>query len=114
MTRETDASVVAKRRPSADWDGRIPIHITNSCEDTIWPGIATQSGRGPGIGGFEQDPGNTTKLWVSPNWEGRIWGRTNCTVSGKSASCETGDCMGKLDCELGVSRLGKITGCMEN
>ena len=104
---QTKAPAIDRRESPDDWDGRIPMHITNSCDDTIWPGITTQSGTGPGTGGFKQAPGNTTKLWVSPDWEGRIWGRTNCTVSGKSASCDTGDCMGELDCKFGVSRLAE-------
>ncbi|KAH8169915.1 thaumatin family protein [Sarocladium implicatum] len=94
------ASVPAKRgRASEDWDGRIPLVITNKCDDTIWPGITTQSGTGPGTGGFELVAGNSTRLWVAPDWQGRVWGRTNCTVDGDSCSCTTGDCSHKLDCE---------------
>lgn len=97
-------SVAAKRGPpSKDWDGRIPLVITNKCDDTIWPGITTQSGTGPGTGGFELVSGNSTRLWVSPNWQGRIWGRTNCTIDGDSCSCKTGDCLSKLDCDISVS-----------
>ena len=47
--------------------------------------------------------GNSTQLWVAPDWQGRIWGRTNCTVNGDSCSCDTGDCLHKLDCEFSVS-----------
>ena len=102
---QTDAHFMfTKRGPPDDEEDGIPIHITNNCGETIWPGIETQSGTGPGTGGFEQAPGNTTRLWVSPEWQGRIWGRTNCTVSGESASCETGDCGQLLDCQAGVSR----------
>lgn len=101
--RLSKAATVAKRGPPEDWDGRIPLRITNKCESTMWPGIVTQSGTGPGTGGFEQASGNTTELWVSPDWQGRIWGRTNCTVSDDSCKCETGDCFGELDCESSVS-----------
>ncbi|KAK4246984.1 putative thaumatin family protein [Corynascus novoguineensis] len=50
-------------------------------------------------------------MFVSPDWAGRIWGRTNCSfnadgsgpstysgVDGYGAACVTGDCLGKLDC----------------
>ncbi|KAJ4390293.1 hypothetical protein N0V85_007364 [Neurospora sp. IMI 360204] len=91
----------------------IPIVITNSCPDTIWPGIGTQNGIGPGVGGFELAPGETKPLFVSPDWQGRVWGRTNCSfndegtgpsnlngVNGNGAACMTGDCFGGLDCEF--------------
>lgn len=100
----------------------IPLVVTNSCDETIWPGIATQNGIGPGIGGFELPPGATTELHVSPDWQGRVWGRTNCSfnadgsgprkpkgVNGKGAACLTGDCTGKLNCEFGVSKLKSPT-----
>ncbi|KAK3949924.1 thaumatin family-domain-containing protein [Pseudoneurospora amorphoporcata] len=91
----------------------IPIVITNSCPDTIWPGIGTQNGIGPGVGGFELAPGGTRPLFVGPDWQGRVWGRTNCSfndegtgpsnlngVNGNGAACMTGDCFGRLDCEF--------------
>ncbi|OLN96444.1 Thaumatin-like protein 1 [Colletotrichum chlorophyti] len=90
----------ARRGPPEDWNGRIPLKITNSCPETIWPGITTQHGIGPGTGGFELDAGDSRDLWVGPTWQGRAWGRTNCTVNGESAGCTTGDCFGKLDCEF--------------
>jgi hypothetical protein len=91
---------LSRRGPPSNWNGRIPLAITNQCDTTIWPGVATQAGTGPGIGGFELVSGNSSQLWVSPDWQGRVWGRTNCTVNGESCSCDTGDCFGKLDCEF--------------
>jgi Thaumatin family len=88
-----------------DWNGQIPISVTNNCFETIWPGITTQNGTGPGTGGFELPPGIRKDMWVSPNWQGRIWGRSNCTVNGNSCSCETGDCFGEMDCKFSVRRL---------
>ncbi|EGX95046.1 thaumatin family protein [Cordyceps militaris CM01] len=67
---------------------------------TIWPGTATQGGLGPGTGGFELQPGESKNLAVGSNWQGRIWGRTNCTVNGESCACQTGDCFAKLDCQF--------------
>lgn len=90
---------------SENWDGKIPMIITNNCGSVIWPGIATQAGTGPGVGGFELAQGKSRRLWVSPDWQGRVWGRTNCTVKGNSCSCKTGDCLGKLDCEFSVSQI---------
>jgi hypothetical protein len=94
---------LASRGPPQEGSGQIPLKISNNCEATIWPGIATQSGTGPGTGGFELPSRSTTDLWVSPDWQGRVWGRTNCTVNGDSCACETGDCFNKLDCEFSVS-----------
>jgi hypothetical protein len=100
----TKRDVPAKRGPPGD-DDKVPLVITNRCESTMWPGLATQSGVGPGTGGFELAPGKSKKLWVASNWQGRIWGRTNCTVNGESCACETGDCFAKLDCEFSVSTI---------
>ncbi|KAI5464082.1 thaumatin family-domain-containing protein [Mariannaea sp. PMI_226] len=85
---------------SENWDGKIPLIVTNKCDTTIWPGIATQHGEGPEVGGFELRTGKSRRLWVSPDWQGRVWGRTNCTVKGTSCACKTGDCFGKLNCEF--------------
>ncbi|KAK5991040.1 hypothetical protein PT974_09316 [Cladobotryum mycophilum] len=43
----------AKRGPPEELEERVPLVVTNQCDTKIWPGIATQSGTGPGIGGFE-------------------------------------------------------------
>ncbi|KAH6971288.1 thaumatin family-domain-containing protein [Ilyonectria destructans] len=75
---------------SDNWDGKIPLIVTNNCGSTIWPGIATQAGTGPGTGGFALSKGKSRRVWVSPDWQGRVWGRTNCTVKGDSCSCKTG------------------------
>ncbi|GAB7353959.1 hypothetical protein MBLNU459_g4557t2 [Dothideomycetes sp. NU459] len=43
---------------------------------------------------------------VSENWQGRIWGRTNCTfnnqgtANGGGKACGTGDCNGALSCSV--------------
>jgi len=92
----------------------IPLKITNNCPDTIWPALASQAGTGPGTGGFQLTPGTSQSLWVSSDWQGRVWGRTNCSFnangSGPSNSngnnggqaCETGDCNGVLNCVVTV------------
>ncbi|RSM17654.1 hypothetical protein CDV31_003579 [Fusarium ambrosium] len=92
-----------RRKEPEDPDRPVPLVITNKCDSTIWPGIATQSGKGPGVGGFELAQGKSKELWVGSEWQGRIWGRTNCTVNGDSCTCKTGDCFGKLDCEFSGS-----------
>lgn len=84
----------------------IPLIVTNQCPDTIWPGIATQYGEGPESSGFVLGPCKTRKLTVGPTWQGRVWGRTNCTVDGDTATCDTGDCANKLDCEFPVGGIG--------
>ena len=96
----------------------IPLVVTNNCPETIWPGIGTQNGIGPGTGGFALDTMTRREMWVSPNWQGRIWGRTNCSfneegtgpsnlngVNGNGAACSTGDCFGRLNCQFTVSSI---------
>ncbi|KAK3996482.1 thaumatin family-domain-containing protein [Cladorrhinum sp. PSN332] len=91
----------------------IPLVVTNNCGETIWPGIGTQNGIGPGTGGFELGPRESRRMFVSPDWQGRVWGRTNCSfnadgtapsnlngVNGNGAACLTGDCFARLDCEF--------------
>lgn len=103
----TRRTAPANRGPPGEEDGKTALVVTNKCEATIWPGIATQSGTGPGTGGFELKPGETKKLTVGSSWQGRVWGRTNCTVNGESCACKTGDCFSKLDCEFSVCEGGK-------
>ena len=105
--RHNKRDTPAKRGPPEDWQGKVPLVVTNRCDSTIWPGVVTQSGTGPGTGGFELAQGDSKKLWVGADWQGRVWGRTNCTVDGDSASCKTGDCFSKLDCEFSVGAPGR-------
>lgn len=51
-----------KRGPPGELDEKIPLVVTNKCDSTIWPGVATQSGTGPGIGGFELAANKSRKL----------------------------------------------------
>ncbi|KAI6088469.1 thaumatin family protein [Hypoxylon rubiginosum] len=88
-------------RPLTKRENAIPLIVTNNCGETLWPGISSQHGDPPESHGFELAPGETKRQTVGPTWQGRIWGRTNCTVSGDTATCLTGDCFGKLDCEYG-------------
>jgi hypothetical protein len=101
----------ARWGPPEKRDGGMPLIITNNCGETIWPGVGTQAGTGPGTGGFALTPGNSSSLTVSADWQGRVWGRTNCSFNvagtgasnlngnnGGGAACGTGDCGGVLDC----------------
>ncbi|KAI4604451.1 hypothetical protein KJ359_000589 [Pestalotiopsis sp. 9143b] len=89
----------ASKRKVSKRENPIPLIVTNNCGDTIWPGVATQAGDGPESTGFELGPGETKDMTVGPTWNGRVWGRTNCTVSNETATCMTGDCFGLLECE---------------
>jgi len=89
----------------------VAVLVTNNCGETIWPGIGTQHGIGPGTGGFELKAGKTTELRVSHDWQGRFWGRTNCTFNAEggpapashgNSACTTGDCAGQLNCAVSV------------
>jgi len=82
----------------------VPLLVTNRCRDTIWPGLFTSNGTGPDSLGFELTTGSTRNLSVLSDWNGRIWGRTNCTFDDKGVGhCGTGDCGGKLECTGTVS-----------
>lgn len=87
------------------WKDTVPLLITNNCADTIWPGIYTTSGTGPGTGGFELAAGANKSFEVGSDWYGRIWGRTNCTSPSDGVlTCTTGSC-GQMDCtQASVSR----------
>ncbi|TVY50251.1 Pathogenesis-related protein 5 [Lachnellula cervina] len=91
----------------------IPLVISNNCAESVWPAIGTQAGTGAGIGGFALAPGQSKRLTVSGDWQGRVWGRTNCSFNvagngasnlngfdGSGAACGTGDCAGVLNCAL--------------
>lgn len=83
------------------WNGKVPLDIYNNCPDTLWPGIYTASGGGPGTGGFELAASANRSLLVSSNWYGRVWARTNCTSSNDDLlECQTGSCQGQLNCTL--------------
>lgn len=83
-----------------------PLTISNRCGETIYPAILTQGGTGPGTGGFQLTAGSSRSLTVSENWQGRVWGRTNCTFNGNAGGrCSTGDCGGVISCTGTVSSL---------
>jgi beta-mannosidase len=92
-------------------DSDRPLRITNKCDEDIWPAILTQAGVGPSTSGFHLAPGDTKNLTISADWQGRVWGRTNCTfdADGKPQSgqggtaCTTGDCGQFLECQGAVS-----------
>ncbi|RVX66654.1 hypothetical protein B0A52_09405 [Exophiala mesophila] len=87
-------------------DTTVPLRVTNNCPETIWPAVLTQNGVGPRSSGFELEPGASNPQEVSGDWQGRVWGRTNCSFSSarEPASgqggivCQTGDCGQFLEC----------------
>ncbi|KAJ0123220.1 hypothetical protein J7T55_011684 [Diaporthe amygdali] len=80
------------------WQDTVPLLITNNCGETIWPGIYTTAGTGPGTGGFELAAGANKSFEVGSDWYGRVWGRTNCTSPSDGVlTCTTGSC-GQMDC----------------
>ncbi|KAH8811430.1 thaumatin family protein [Xylogone sp. PMI_703] len=103
---QSDASFLSAFRRAAR---SIPLVITNNCSEAIWPAIASEAGTGPDIGGFELQPKATRNLSVGQDWQGRVWGRTNCTFNANgtgpknaslSTACMTGDCARVLDCTV--------------
>ncbi len=111
----TDALHHMKRAISQDISLRDlsrSLVVTNMCQETVHPAIATQKGTAPNTGGFELGSGKQRNLTVGADWQGRVWGRTNCTFNfdgtgssnnggynGGGAACATGDCGGVLDCK---------------
>jgi beta-mannosidase len=112
----SDAVHHMKRSPSP-WIYRRyetrPLKITNNCQETIYPACQTQHGTGPDTTGFMLSPGDSKSQSVSADWQGRVWGRTNCTFNGDGTSaasgtgpaCLTGDCGGTVACMGSVSTL---------
>ena len=115
---ETGAVHHMKRAPLA-WvsprDSSIPLVVSNLCSETIYPGIVTQAGTAPSASGFELDTGDSRNLTVSSDWQGRVWGRTNCSfndqgtgpantggLNGGGQACVTGDCNGIVNCMVTV------------
>ncbi|KAF7954464.1 hypothetical protein EAE96_005585 [Botrytis aclada] len=108
-----DPNRPVRKGPPKKRDGAIPLVISNNCPETIWPGIGTQAGTGAGVGGFALQTGESKSLTVSADWQGRVWGRTNCSFAvggngasnaagndGSGSACVTGDCGGLLDCSI--------------
>jgi hypothetical protein len=98
------------KMPNQTNGNNIPLIIENNCPDTIWPAVLTQFGVGPGTGGFELPPAGAWGGWLSYDFQGRVWGRTNCSFNdngtgpsvpggarGDGRACFTGDC-GVLNC----------------
>jgi len=85
-----------------------PLVVTNHCGETIYPGIVTQAGTGPSSSGFQLPPGSQKSQTVSSDWQGRVWGRSNCsfnsqgTAQGGGVACQTGDCGGTIACQATV------------
>ena len=93
-----------------------PLSIVNRCTEVIYPGIATQAGDAPVTQGFRLNPGEERDLSVGANWQGRAWGRTNCSFNDAGTApstsnginiggvaCGTGDCGGTVNCQGTVS-----------
>jgi len=86
-----------------------PLIVINQCQEILYPGISTQSGDGPPETGFKLEPGETKNQTVSEDWQGRVWGRTNCTfndagtaaASGSGKACGSGDCNSIVNCIVG-------------
>ena len=92
---------VAKRQ-NVNWN--TPLVIANWCAEDIYPALLTQGGDGPATNGFHLSPGANQTVNVTSDWQGRIWGRTNCTFTSNGhvtgSACSTGDCGGSLNCAI--------------
>lgn len=89
-------------------DGRT-ITITNNTSQTIWAAAAGNAGfAAPNNGGWEMAPGAKVSVTVANNWQGRFWGRTECTFNGSNNPCATANCGPSLQCN-GASGAGPQT-----
>ncbi|XP_074590833.1 thaumatin-like protein 1 isoform X2 [Curcuma longa] len=73
----------------------------NRCDDTVWPGVLSNSGSPPlGVTGFALPAGTARSLLVPSGWSGRFWARTGCSFDDAGrGSCATGDCgSGQVEC----------------
>ncbi|UJO14170.1 Thaumatin-like protein 1 [Fulvia fulva] len=84
----------SKRRIAPRQDSELTLTVSNLCTETIWPGMVTQAGNGPTADGFELAAGANQTVTVASNWQGRIWGRTNCSFHDdySNGNCMTGEC----------------------
>ena len=115
------------KRPPLAYIGRraesVPLVVKSLCSETIYPGIVTQSGTAPSSGGFQLQTGQQQNLTVGADWQGRVWGRTNCSFNsqgtgpanaggnnGGGRACGTGDCGGIVNCKATVRADGMISG----
>jgi hypothetical protein len=115
-SQDDDESIKARARANGK-----PLRVSNRCLETIHPGISTQTGVGPEQHGFELAPGASRTLMVEAHWQGRVWGRTNCSFNadgtgasnrggydGSGKACLTGDCNGLLDCRVSVGESSPV------
>jgi beta-mannosidase len=104
MSRKAPLKLDRRKEPMT------PLLVTNHCPEVVYPGISTQSGDGPKENGFRLEPGESHNQTVSEDWQGRVWGRTNCSFSddgtapknGGPKACGSGDCNGIVNCRVGV------------
>ncbi|RUS24252.1 thaumatin family-domain-containing protein [Jimgerdemannia flammicorona] len=78
------------------------ITVVNRCSFPIWPALFTSAGGqpSPSTTGWKQESGKSYTLTVPGNWNGRLWGRTNCDFSKSGLqNCDTGYCVGGLQCQ---------------
>ena len=113
------AAIHHMKRPALAWvsprDSSVPLVVSNLCTETIYPGILTQSGTSPSSSGFKLNSGDSKNLTVGSDWQGRVWGRTNCSfnpqgtgpantggLDGNGQACGSGDCNGVVNCQVTV------------
>lgn len=73
--------------------------INNSIDKGIWIGILENNLLSK-INGFSLSTQSSSVITVPSNWNGVIWGRTDCTWQGiNKVSCKSGNCNDKINCE---------------
>ncbi|XP_057779261.1 thaumatin-like protein 1b [Salvia miltiorrhiza] len=79
------------------WADAAVFTVRNNCRFPIWPAALTGTGS-PVLTGFELQPRASRDLTIPAPWSGRIWGRFQCSKSGRF-TCASGDCnSGRVEC----------------
>lgn len=78
------------------------ITVYNRCSFNVWPALFTSAGTAPNHAtGWVAKPHTRESFTASEDWNGRVWGRTDCDFSSGSTlpqTCQTGGCNGGLEC----------------
>jgi len=73
--------------------------VKNNCSQTVWVGAFSSNQPQPNSGGWALAAGASSSVAIANGWNGRFWGRRNCTFDASGAGmCETGDCGRGLLC----------------
>lgn len=71
----------------------VRYYFVNECDHDVF--VGTQPNPGfpiPPNDGFKLSPGASNKIDTAAKWDGRFWGRYNCSMVNGKLQCESGNC----------------------